>query len=442
MSLNLPRRLFAVPVVGAVAAFVLIVVSLAITRSAVRAAGVSRQLSAIDHQACNAQPRTWGFRSGGMSLFAYDRAGHAENPQAPPLEAGMLRRVLEDGETAESMSSDVAVFVVPYAPAGPCAIMRVSSPNIETVIGPRLTAILVTALGGGMLLAAAGTLWFIVLPMRRRIAELAEAAQHVGGNTFTTPPVQGDALGHIAEVLAWSHTRIVETQGALQLRNASLENHLAGIAHDLRTPLSSMHLALEALAAEPYAPVQKEARRALADAVYLSSMVENLHQAARLRHEVDVAAGRVELGDLVRRLEQRFAIVGRHAGIEVAAVVPDATVWARCRPAFAERAIANLVQNAVEHNPGPGHVALTLEVTGQDWRLIVDDDGPGLPDGVPAGLDDTLFDVEGARPRGPGLGMVITAEIARRAEWSLSYEPLSPTGLRVCVQGRRVGAPD
>ncbi len=70
MSLNLPRRLFAVPVVGAVAAFMLIVVSLAITRSAVRAAGVSRQLSAIDHEACNAQPQTWGLRSGGMSLFA------------------------------------------------------------------------------------------------------------------------------------------------------------------------------------------------------------------------------------------------------------------------------------------------------------------------------------------------------------------------------------
>ena len=156
--------------------------------------------------------------------------------------------------------------------------------------------------------------------------------------------------------------------------------HLAGVAHDLRTPLASMHLALEALATESQGAVQQEARRALADAVFLSSMVDNLHLAARLRHEVEATSGRVELSELICRIEKRFTIVGRHGGILVAANTPDCEVWVACTPALAERAVANLVQNAVEHNQEGGHVAIKLAVVyvGQRFQLVIDD-GPGMP---------------------------------------------------------------
>lgn len=88
---------------------------------------------------------------------------------------------------------------------------------------------------GGMLLAAAGTFWFVVLPLRTRIDGLAIVARGVGNQTFTPQPASPDALGHIAEVLTRSHDRIVESREALEQRNRALEEHLAGIAHDLRT---------------------------------------------------------------------------------------------------------------------------------------------------------------------------------------------------------------
>jgi signal transduction histidine kinase len=292
-----------------------------------------------------------------------------------------------------------------------------------------------------------GTFWLIVLPLRHRIETLAEAAQHVGGESFSSATHrEPGALGHIAEVLARSHDRIVESREALTRRNQALEKHLAGIAHDLRTPLSSMHLALEALAEESDGDARKEARRALADAVYLSSMVENLHQATRLRHEVDVTSGQVELADLTRRIERRFDIVGRHAEIEVAANTPEHEVWVSCTPALAERAISNLVQNAIEHNGDrdqPGHVAITLDLidAGRRFALVVADDGPGLPDEALASLNDESFLGDGARPRGPGMGMLITSEVARRAGWSLAYEAMEPSGLRVRLEGPVVDAP-
>ena len=181
-----------------------------------------------------------------------------------------------------------------------------------------------------------------------------------------------------------SHTRILRAQYTLEEKNHALEHHLAEVAHDLRTPLSSMHLALETLATESSGPIQKEARRALADVVFLSSMVENLHQATRLRYEVEVTSGRVELSDLVRRLEMRFSIVGRHAKVEVAANTPEFEIWVACMPSLAERAVANIIQNAIEHNQEGGHVAIILNLLdgGERFQLsVIDDDQeyPSLP---------------------------------------------------------------
>ena len=278
----------------------------------------------------------------------------------------------------------------------------------------------------------------MVLPLRARIDGLAIAARAVGRPTFPPPPPSPDALGNIAEVLTQSHGRIVEARESLERRNRALEEHLAGIAHDLRTPLLSMHLSLETVAEAADGELRKASRRALADVVYLSSMVENLHQATRLRHDVDVMSGTVDLSDLVRRLEKRFALLGRHAGVEVAATTPEREVSVPCTPALAERAVANLVQNAIEHNTKPGHVAIRLVVTdsGRRFELAVVDDGPGLPEETLASLQRETFITDQARPRGPALGLLITTEVARRAQWSLSYEALAPTGLEVDLRER------
>ena len=166
-------------------------------------------------------------------------------------------------------------------------------------------------------------------------------------------------------------------------------------------------------------------------------MVENLHQAARLRHTLDVTSGTVELVELVHRLEKRFSIVGRHAGVEVAANTPEGEVWVGCAPALAERAVANLVQNGVEHNKEAGHVAIRLSLLDSESRfqLVITDDGPALPDDTLASLQNESFLMNEARPRGPGMGMLITKEVAHRAGWSIQYAVLEPTGLEVRIEG-------
>jgi signal transduction histidine kinase len=437
----MPRSLLAGAVLGVLLVGVLVISGMLVARPIMQSESLENQLDALDLEACDSAPASWGWASGDQSFFAYDRTGHSANEAAPTLEGELLRETLATNQAAKQLSEEVAIFLIPRAPEGPCALLRISTRDPATVIGPGFLVVLVGSVVAAMLLAVVGTLWFVVRPLRARIEGLSRAAQRVGSDEFSPQKPRADALGNIAEVLSRSHRRILESREELEQRNRALEDHLAGIAHDLRTPLSSMHLALEAVAAESEGNLQEEARRALADAVYLSSLVENLHQATRLRHDVDVSSGTVELAELVRRLEQRFAIVGRHANVAVAANAPEHEVWAACTPAMAERAVANLIQNAIEHNNSPGNVAITLSVEDSRFALVVADDGPGLPEGTLASLKEETFLLDAARRRNSGLGMLITAEVARRAGWSVSYEHLEPTGVQVRLEGPVTDAP-
>ncbi len=439
---QLPRRILASAVLSVAAAGGLMAGGVLLGRPLIRDAAIATVASATNHAACEADPTSWGADWGGYSLYAYDSEGRPSNPAAPPLEPAQRQEAMARGGPARSVTSDdQMISVVPMAPDGPCAILRMRSTTPDPKAMRLFLGILSVATVAGMLLSGVGATVFVVFPFRQRVERLSEAARGVGRDGFAATDAAGDALGNISAVLAESHARIVENRRALEERNKALEEHLTGIAHDLRTPLASLLLSLEAVADEADGQLHDEARRALADAVYLSTLVDNLHQGARLRHDFDVTSGLVELTELVTRVTHRFAILGRHAGVAVASHAPDTPVWVACSPTLAERAIGNLVQNAVQHQRGEGHVAIVLQVDEAKgtFSLVVDDDGPGLPEDLAASMDIESFHTDAARQRGPGLGMVIAAEVARRAAWTLSWEPLEPRGTRARIRGPVAG---
>ena len=440
---HLPRRILLSAVLSVAVAGGLIAGGVLLGRPMLRDAAVATIASSTSHAACQASPSTWGAQWGGFSLFAYDLDGVSANPDAPPLEADLLRqRRNRQGPVRKELSDDRMVSVLSMAPDGPCAMLRMGSNTPDPKAMRLFLVILTICIVAGMLLAGVWAMVFVVLPFRQRVKRLSEAASGVGRSDFTSVDVGDEALSHIADVLAESHKRIVQNRVALEERNRALEEHLAGIAHDLRTPLASLQLSLEAIADEATDALHGEAHRALTDTVYLSSLVDNLHQGARLRHDFDVTQGRTDLAALVGRLAQRFTILGRHAGVEVGFHAPDASVWVDCTPALAERAIGNLVQNAVQHQDGGGHVAIVLRLdeARRIFSLVVDDDGPGLPEALLASLEVEGLRTDAARQRGPGLGMVITAEVARRAGWNLCWERLEPHGTRARITGPTASA--
>lgn len=278
------------------------------------------------------------------------------------------------------------------------------------------------------------TLGIVLQPLLARIARLSRAAEGVGSAGFTPADDDvRDALGAIAKVLDRSRARIRRNEMELLARQVALERHLAEIAHDLRTPLASLLLAVQEIA--PVAPPGDPAIRRALDRVR--------QRARRQPASGDPAATWARLGgeqpldvrEIVERLEARFRALGLLRGVEVAASVPDEPVLARGVPALAERAVANLLHNAVRHGREGGHVAIVLETAGATFELSIVDDSPGLRDGELADLREATFRSDGARPRSAGLGLAITLETARQFGWELRFEASVPQGLRVVVSG-------
>ncbi len=386
---------------------------------------------------CEADPAAWHPQVVDMvEAWAYDNDGHGAHPDAPPLEPN-LRAGVETRGFAFAEDDQARGDARRVAPDGPCAIVRLRFGK-PLDFAPVFRVGLV---GGGtlaFLLLAGLAVAFVVQPLLRRIARLERAARGVGAPGYRPAPDQvPDALGEIATVLDRSHGRILAHQAQLEERRQALERHLADTAHDLRTPLASLLLAVQELgAAVP--PGDPALRRALGDAEYVNALVDNLHQASRLRSGLPPATGSFDLGEIVSRLGTRFAALGALQEVEVGAATPDGPVVVRGAAALAERAVANLVHNAVRHGNEGGHVALVLDAADGAFCLTVLDDGPGLPPDA-VDLSAPTFLTDPARGRSRGLGLAITQAAATHLGWTLRLESSPGAGLRAELRGPLVG---
>ena len=288
-------------------------------------------------------------------------------------------------------------------------------------------------------------MWFFVIrPVVRRLSGLRVNAQRVGDDSSYLGKFDGagDDIGLISESMDIAHSRICRDAATLEARRVALEQHLANVAHDLRTPMASLHLGLEELHRhiEP-GDGQAHLSRAIEDTTYLMVLTENLHLASKLSDGMEVRPQNVEvdLSELVERVAFRFTLLGRGRGIQVASARPDTPVLVNCDPYGAERALSNIVHNAVVYGNDNGNVAVVLEVDGDEFELRVSDDGPGVAPEELSLLSERTFRSDDARQRdsrGNGLGLTITHEIARRAGWKLQFSLLEPNGLEVILTGK------
>jgi signal transduction histidine kinase len=290
----------------------------------------------------------------------------------------------------------------------------------------------------------------VVQPLTRRIARLRAAAGAVGSSDeYVSPDDSGsDELGELSYSLDRAHARIRADAEQLQERQRALERYLADIAHDLKTPIASLQIALEQAANQVDGEARELLRSSLKDVIYIDALTTNLRLAARLRDGWNPAEGdpRVDVGETVDRVLSRTRYFAKNRGIVLDHARPDVAVYVRCHPTAAEQAITNLVENAIAYGDSGGHVAVVLESdeARKSFSLVVADDGPGvLPAELPH-LGERTFRSDEARqrdPSGSGLGLAITSEVCGRCGWTLSFDRQEPRGLRVEIAGPTIAPP-
>ena len=378
----------------------------------------------------------------GFTLHAYDDLTLRPAGSAPPFP--FAAPPPPGASFIEPLRRDGSGLVFRLAEPGRCALVHLQwepTPERGTVYTGLLAAVLfVTLVAGGL-----GVLT-VIRPLLRRIEALRIAAEGVG-DPGAYAPLGGagdDELSAVAASLDRAHARIVAGARDLEERQQALQRSLADVAHDLRTPLASLQLTLEALdPAEGEASLRAGVARAFRDVVYLVGLTNNLHLASQLRDGWSPAAegAAVDLVDTVARVVERARVLARREGVSIEGATPDGPLFVQADATAVEQALTNVVENAVYHGVAGGHVAVVLEREQEGaFSLSVTDDGPGVDGADLPRLGDRTFRTDFARQRdrrGRGLGLAIAHEICARAGWSLRFEAAQPHGLRVVFRGAR-----
>jgi signal transduction histidine kinase len=397
---------------------------------------------------CERDPSTWSVRlPRGLRVDAYDSSTLAStNPQAPPLDRALYERLL-GGEPSPLRfypfpGEQAGAMLLRAAPDGPCSLLQVTFPP-HAGARRRFSYLIVAGVLIVMALATALGFVAVVRPVAQRIGRIRAAAGLVGAPSGYASASDGvrDELGELSVVLDQAHARIRGDAERLEQRHQALERHLAEVAHDLRTPISSLQIALEqADGMAKDAELRDLIRSSLTDVVYLAGLTDNLRMATQLREGWDPAEGdpTADLADTVERAAGRARFFAKNRGISLESSRPDEGVPVRCHPIAAEQIVTNLVFNAIAYGDVGGHVAVLLETHAARFVLSVIDDGPGVPPAELPRLTERTFRADEARqrdPSGSGLGLAITREICERCGFSLTVAPQEPRGLRVRIEG-------
>ncbi len=268
----------------------------------------------------------------------------------------------------------------------------------------------VTPLVAALLAVTLAALW-AVRRATRPFAAFAAAAERLGVDVAAPPMAETGPR----EVRRAAHA-FNEMQGRIRRFVEDRTQMLAAISHDLRTPITRLKLRAE------FVEDEAERARMLADLDEMERMIAATLAFARddARHEerrpVDVAA-------LVQGLAEDLGAA--YAG-------PDSLV-APARSMALKRAVANLLDNAVKYAAA---ARVRVEARGADVAVVVEDDGPGIPEADFERVFAPFVRLEASRNRdtgGTGLGLAVARAAARAHGGDIRLENRPEGGLRVTL---------
>ena len=197
---------------------------------------------------------------------------------------------------------------------------------------------------------------------------------------------------------------------------------LAGISHDLRTPLTRMKLTAAMM------ENSQDQKDFLADIDEMEKMLNGY--LAFVRGEGDEPAICVDVNKLVRGIVSRFA--SQHIKIKFFAA--ENTVEIRAKEQALRRAVTNIVANASRYGK---KIEVRVEQGTKEMRIIVDDNGPGIPQDKREAVFRAFYRIENSRNKetgGIGLGLAITKDIITAHGGHIVLEDGPLGGLRVVIK--------
>ncbi|MDP3511828.1 MAG: ATP-binding protein [Sulfuritalea sp.] len=271
-----------------------------------------------------------------------------------------------------------------------------------------------------LLLSLCGA-WLIVYRITRPLKALQHAARQVGaGETPARLDESGPTeLATVARAFNQMSTDLAQIDQDRALI-------LAGISHDLRTPLTRLRMGIEMSADES----QREGMSA--DVEEMDKTIGQFLDFARSEggepsQSVDLAALLQDLATQYRRRGFRVDLTAPVA----ASPAPTLAGAVSVRPQALRRAVSNLIDNALRYAGSESAVELALSPAADEFGIEVRDSGPGIPPQDVERMKRPFARLEAARTNttGAGLGLAIVERIARSHNGRLELLPRPGGGL-------------
>ena len=255
-----------------------------------------------------------------------------------------------------------------------------------------------------------------------------------------SPRPLGDEVLALADAFGDMTGRIESQAEREQRQVADHREMMASVAHDLRTPLTALHGHLEALAGDTTPDAARRAsvlQAALAQSRKVSRLSQQLFELAALQSNGQVLhRERFSLDEVVTDAVQKFGLHALQPTVMLQGV-PPGRLELDGDLQLIERALTNLIDNALRHAPGSQPVRVSLRREGSQAEIVVEDGGPGLPGELHLRLDQglSLRDPPIRRSSGGigGLGLAIAQRVAVLHGGSLRPLPAPGGGTRLCL---------
>ncbi len=276
---------------------------------------------------------------------------------------------------------------------------------------------LLVAAGAGLVLFA-----YLTRRLRRLAAAMSAYAQGTAFAGLDLPRVvqdPSDEIGRLTATFGLMAGRIEQQVASLRNTDALRRELIAGVSHDLRTPLATLQGYIETLLMRDSVLSNEERRQyleiAIRHCVHLTKLVAGLFDLAKLETgAMAIHREPFSIGELVQDVVQKFQLAGRERDIRVTTNADGAVPFVSADIALIERVLENLIENAVRYTPQGGVVTVLLRPGEQAVDVTVSDTGTGIPPGDLPHVFDRYY--RGDRSRQDrtghaGLGLAIVRKI-------------------------------
>ncbi|HEY1321714.1 MAG TPA: HAMP domain-containing sensor histidine kinase [Streptosporangiaceae bacterium] len=298
-------------------------------------------------------------------------------------------------------------------PGNPGAVVRAARPTSDAASAQTALGWLLAALIPAGAIVAAVTARLAAGRVLRPVGRLTETVERIRATGDLSAPIETpghDEISRLGQAFAAMTAALDESAGAQR-------RLVADASHELRTPLTSLTTNLELLAERPDDPSAPAlAAAALAEAGELRVLINDLVELAR----DGKASFHIE--------DVRLDLVTERVAARAACRAPGLRYELDCRPTLVrgdpdalERAIGNLVDNALKWSPPDGRI----RISAAGGTVEVSDDGPGIPaDDLPYIFDRFYRSATARALPGSGLGLAIVRRIADMHDGTVEAIPL------------------